>query len=201
MNSNFADLITVSLYANKIVTAGEGGAIVGKPNLIEKINKLKNQSQDPKRKFSHDEIGYNYRITNLQGAVFNAQWNRKAELLRARRRVFTSYQRELNNNGIAYSMNVGKDDSPWLMTIRLQNPNQDMQTITKLMMNSGIDTRPGFTAFSKMPYIAKKSKIGDLLVNSESLSQTLISLPTYPSLSNRQISDIVQALSEALQVD
>jgi dTDP-4-amino-4,6-dideoxygalactose transaminase len=87
------------------------------------------------------------------------------------------------------------------MTIRLQNLNQDIPKIIQHMADSGIDTRPGFTAMSKMQYIAKKSKINNPLVNSESLSKTLISLPTYPSLNNRQISEIVQALSEALQVD
>ena len=200
-NSSFADLITVSLYANKIVTSGEGGAVIGRLELIQRINKLKSQSQDPTRKFSHDEIGYNYRITNLQSAIFNAQWERRNHLLKARKKIFATYRQKLDEKEIAFIMNVGVDDSPWLVTINLQIQPERMQRVVDSMRDSGIDTRPGFTAISKMHYISRLSKLSGTLSCSEALSESLISLPTYPGLSTKEISYVVDELSKALRIE
>jgi perosamine synthetase len=189
------------LYANKIITSGEGGAIVGSFELIERIKKLKSQSQDPNKKFSHNEIGYNYRITNLQSAIFNAQWSRKEKLLKSRNKIFRTYEKALRNSGISYSMNIEENDSPWLMTIKLRDLKIEIDHVMSRLLESGIETRPGFTAMCRMDYISKVSKFVGGTVNSEALSTSIISLPTYPGLTSREILFIVHQLSEAISID
>ena len=71
---SFGDIAAFSMYANKIITSGEGGAITTNDDeIFERANWLHSLAFDKERKFIHEEIGYNYRITNLQAAIACAQ--------------------------------------------------------------------------------------------------------------------------------
>ena len=89
---SFGNCATFSFYGNKILTTGEGGMIVtNDKDLADRIRFLKDHAMDPNRRYWHPEVGYNYRITNLQAAIGCAQLERFNELLPgvARFSIFT----------------------------------------------------------------------------------------------------------------
>jgi perosamine synthetase len=196
--SNFGDIVTLSFYANKVITAGEGGAVVAPHSIIKRINYLKNQAQIDGANFNHGEVGFNYRISNLHAAVFNAQWSKLNTIEHRRRSVFSHYYKALNNANIEFSTNDCNDSAKWLFTISLldlQFPIKDLRTG---LAERGIESRPGFTPFSNIDYLKKVSKMDKVYPNSDLLAKTVISLPTYPRLKYEQIDFIVETMSTVL---
>jgi perosamine synthetase len=74
---SYANFLTTSFYGNKIFTSAEGGAVFGSEQSIKLIAKLKNHSASTEKKFYHDSLGYNYRITNIHAAIFSGQEEKK----------------------------------------------------------------------------------------------------------------------------
>ena len=194
-----ADLVTLSCYANKILTAGEGGAVIGNAAAIERIRILKNQAQNPKQKFSHSELGYNFRLTNVQAAIFNVQWSKRQQLLKKRTKVFERYISELNKSKITWKSNLIENSTPWLFTISIENPIVDMHKVIEIMKQGGIESRPGFTTITNTEYLSSKIKAVGTLENSNKLSQSLISLPTYPDLTRKKIRRVIETLEFAIE--
>ncbi len=84
---SFGDVATFSFYSNKIITTGEGGMVLtSNPKLAQACRSLKNLAFDPKRRFWHEAIGFNYRMTNIQAAIGLAQLE-KIDILLAKRRA------------------------------------------------------------------------------------------------------------------
>jgi perosamine synthetase len=184
------DLVTNSFYANKIITSGEGGSIFGPPALIEKIAILKNQGVEIPGSFQHSVLGYNYRISNLHAALFNSQWNKLEMLIKRRQEIFSRYEDFFSINFPKAKTNAFA--SPWLFTVNF--PNQEASELRNFLKLKQIETRPGFTPFHKYPYLAKfiKSKYSI----SESLSKGIISLPTFPELSNGELNYILESIMD-----
>ena len=194
-----ADLVTLSCYANKILTAGEGGAVIGNPEAIERIKILKNQAQNPKQKFSHSELGFNYRITNMQAAVFNVQWRKRERLLKKRQEIFQWYFEALNASSMNWKTSFQNDSTPWLFTILIENPKVNIAKTIEFLKKLGVESRPGFTPIASTEYLLDKIRISGTLVNSNDLSKSIISLPTYPKLRKKDIKRIVTALQLATE--
>ena len=89
---SFGAISTFSFYANKLVTSGEGGMVVtNDPALAEKCRKLRNLCFEPARRFVHEEIGWNYRMTNMQAAVGLAQLEKLDRTLERKRAIGRRY--------------------------------------------------------------------------------------------------------------
>jgi perosamine synthetase len=190
------DVITGSFYANKVFTSGEGGFIGSSSARMTKIRKLKNQGQASIGEFKHDVLGFNYRITNIQAAIFNAQWKKYKKILAMRRKVFMQYEKELNGHPQIEFIN--KDANPWLVAVRIFNSGQNVEILREKLQIAGVETRPGFQSFHKVKYIAGCSQIDNELSNSALLSRQIICLPTFPHLRKRQIKYVCQILVESL---
>ncbi len=194
-----ADLVTLSCYANKILTAGEGGAVIGNPEAIERIKILKNQAQNPKQKFSHSELGFNYRITNMQAAIFNVQWRKRERLLKRRQQIFKWYFAALKASSMNWKTSFQGDSTPWLFTISIENPNVRISKVIEVLKKAGVESRPGFTPIASTDYLLDKIRISGTLINSNDLSKSIISLPTYPKLREKDIKKIIMALQLATE--
>lgn len=190
------DIITGSFYANKVFTSGEGGFIGCNSERMEKILKLKNQGQTSIGEFKHDTLGFNYRITNIQAAVFNAQWKRYKKILSKRHKVFLMYEKAFR--GQPQLEFINKDSNPWLVAVRILRTDKTVELLREKLRIAGIETRPGFQCFHKVEYIATCSMITSELNNSELLSKQIICLPTYPNLKSRQIEYVCKSLVDAL---
>jgi perosamine synthetase len=186
------DVTTFSFYANKVITSGEGGAILASKSRIQKIDRIKSQNLEQVGTFKHAGIGYNYRITNLQAAVFRGQWIRRKRFMRRRLWVFNTYAKFLS--GHEFLLNSNLSDNPWLVTLQLKITGKQMNLLAKNLKNKGIETRRCFTPASEHDYVRAESICSGELIKSKQLSDQIISFPTYPSLSKKKIKYIVETL-------
>lgn len=97
---SFGTISTFSFYPNKLVTSGEGGMLVTDDlTLAERCRKLRNLCFEPTRRFIHEEIGWNYRMTNMQAAVGLAQLEKLNDTLQRKRRIGRRYGEALRSVG------------------------------------------------------------------------------------------------------
>lgn len=189
------DFATVSFFANKIITTGEGGAVFANKELIKKIRILKNQGIEEKGTFNHQVLGYNYRITNLAAAIFTSQWKQRGSIIKKRKKIFDCYKKELLNLNIDHSTNNDIMTSPWLFTIRLHNTNQKkLKDIQKLLKTNKIETRTSFKPLNQITYIQGEINNEAEMVVSKEYAESIISLPTFIGLKKRQIRKICELI-------
>lgn len=194
-NSWFGDLVTFSFYANKVITSGEGGGIWASSETIKKINSLKSQANEISGTFRHTGLGYNYRITNMQAALLDAQIKRLDEILEKRSTIFAWYEDKLvKPNGLKSNA----DANPWLFTVELPL-DSDTEYIRKQLAVKGVETRPGFTPLSEHPHIHSLANIQSDLGVSSRLSRYLISLPTFPEMTEKYVDFISANLEKELR--
>ncbi len=85
-----------SFFGNKIITTGEGGMLItDDAQLAARCRQLRDHGMAPERRYWHDEVGFNYRITNMQAAVGVAQMTRIDEVIRRKRAIMEQYRQEL----------------------------------------------------------------------------------------------------------
>ena len=95
---SFGDISTFSFYANKLLTMGEGGAILtDDPHIADQCRSLRNLYFQDKQRFVHDELGWNYRLTNLQAAVGIAQLERVDEFIEIKHKMGRIYHERLGH--------------------------------------------------------------------------------------------------------
>lgn len=194
-----ADISTFSFFGNKVVTSGEGGAVVTQDATIDrKVRKLRNQGNHESRRYFHDVLGYNYRMTNLSAAILCAQLERLPELLAARRRVVDQYDQLLsrNVNIQAQGRAPGAEPSPWMFSVLLTGRAEDHREEVSLQLKvDGVETRPVFNSVQSMPYLkdhrTHSTRTADILAKSG------LSLPTFPDMSHGQVKLIAESLIRA----
>ena len=96
---SFGDISTFSFYPNKHITTGEGGMIVcNDKKIAERCKSLRNLCFQKDKRFIHDEIGWNYRITSLQASLGLAQLNRLNDNVKRKREIGLRYRNNLEKN-------------------------------------------------------------------------------------------------------
>lgn len=174
------DCSCFSFFANKTITTGEGGmAVFKKKNIAQKARILINQGLSSKRKYYHDFVGSNYRLTNLQAGIGVAQLDRIDELLKMRKKIFKMYDQSLMQIKSIKLLpkNNWSTNSYWLYTLVVKNLGRlKRDKLIDNLQDLGIECRPGFFCLSEMkPF--KKFAYGKF-PNSKFLSENSISLPT-----------------------
>lgn len=183
---------TFSFYANKVITTGEGGAIVtNDDDFAASVRLLRRQSTSSTDRFWHGELGYNYRMTSMQAAIGLVQAQRMNELLIERHRVVRRYRRELAD---CLSFPEVSGMAPWMFTARLP-VGVSYAHVEQRMALSGIEVRPIFTPMHQLPMYKRPDCQFPV---STALHRSGISLPTYPDLSDDDVSFIATALRQAL---
>ncbi len=189
-----ADMGTFSFHATKTITTGEGGMVVTRDKtLADSMALYRSHGMQRKQFYWHDVPGHNFRLTNLQAALGCAQFERFEHIVKERKRVHKQYKKALSEmSGITIQL-FSKNIDPLLWAIALKlDPiayPQGRNSVMEQMKTKNIETRPGFVCPSMMEFYNCSS-----LPICEDLSQNVISLPNYPSLTENQISDICSKL-------
>ena len=188
---SLGDISTFSFFGNKILTSGEGGAILtNRVELDVKIRLLRGQGMDPKRRYWFSELGYNYRLSNLQASVFCAQFEKLDEFSQKRKLLFTRYEEIIKSIGT--SLFKSNDSyAPWLFTFLL-NEGLDRDDFMHFLEKQGIETRPAFPAIHLLPEYQKYSK--SEYIESTTVSNRGVSLPTFAGMSEAEFSYIEEAI-------
>ncbi|GAB4347066.1 MAG: DegT/DnrJ/EryC1/StrS family aminotransferase [Candidatus Abyssubacteria bacterium] len=189
-----ADAGCFSFYGNKVMTTGEGGMIVtNSAELDRRVRFLRDHAMDADRRYYHPEVGYNYRMTNMQAAVGRAQMRRIAWLISAKRRVARLYSRRLAHvEGI-----IPPPEMPWAKSIYwlytiMVDPSFGMSSeeLARRLAAVGIDTRRVFIPMHLLPMYATRRKFPI----SEKISHNGLSLPSSPTLTEDDIDHICESL-------
>ena len=194
------DCSCFSFFANKTITTGEGGMAVFKDRKYEEQARLVvNHGMNPKKKYYHDVVGNNFRMTNIQASIGVAQLKKVKKLLLERKKIVTQYNnyfKNIKDVELLPSNNWSKN-SLWLYTLLLKNASrQKRDLLVKSLINLGIDCRPGFGPLNNMkPY--KKYANGNYKVSNLISSQT-ISLPS-TNLSKLDINYIIKIFNQEFE--
>lgn len=202
---SFGDISTFSFYSNKQITSGEGGMIcTNNKKLFEKNKSLKNLCFGQKDRFNHDDIGWNYRYTNLQAALGYSQLKRIENIVKKKIQIGTRYYKNLCKNPnilINPPKNLkGHENIYWVVGILIKNKKIKAKKVSKILKKLNIETRPFFypmnkqDIFKKLNYEFHKYKFK----NSEYLSEYGFYLPSYLSLKNNQIDKISKIVNEII---
>lgn len=176
-----------SFYANKTVTTGEGGMLTtDDEELAARCRLLRDHAMPPQRRYWHDEIGFNYRMTNLQAAVGVAQLERIHEFIARKRRIAAWYRAELEDvPGITLPVEApGCTNIFWMFSILVDEPfplNRDALILA--LREHGVDSRPFFHPMDVLPPYRSETPRPIAL----SLSQRGLNLPSSPRLSQEQV--------------
>ncbi|WP_238916557.1 LegC family aminotransferase [Clostridium sp. YIM B02555] len=148
-----------SFNGNKIITTGGGGMIVANnQDDLNQIKYLSTQAKDDTLNYIHDEIGYNYRMTNLQAALGVAQLEKLEEFIEIKRNNYNLYKEAFENIAKATILDFNEDIRPnyWFYSLVLDNMNKD-EIINKLLENK-IQTRPIWGLIHKQkPYLQSQA--------------------------------------------
>ena len=194
----FGDAATFSFYGNKTITTGEGGMIVFKDKAVaERAAMLRDHGMQKTRRYWHEEIGYNYRLTNLQAAIGVAQFERLDEFVSAKIK-FAHFYNELFSPTGYFQIPVRNEkiiNSYWLYTcmVKVDAPFTRDELIY-FLGQKGVETRPVFFPMHIMPPYTGFTKVR--LPVSSSLSERGISFPSSVSLTDLElahISDMVKS--------
>jgi perosamine synthetase len=191
----FGIISCFSFYGNKIITTGEGGmCLTDDEELSEKMKILRDHGMNPNKKYWHDIIGFNYRMTNLQAAIGVAQLKKIDRLVNKKREIATIYKellKDLPSVVPAPEMPWAKSVY-WLYSILVEKTlrNKALEHFAK----QGIEARPFFYPSHILP--PYKSSLQ--LPIAEELSASGLNLPSGTSLSKNQIRAVTKSLKEVL---
>lgn len=183
----FGEVATFSFFGNKTITTGEGGMVVAKDRtVIEKAYHLKNQGVSQVREYWHDVVAYNYRMTNICGAIGLAQLEQAGAILAKKREVATWYREGLV--GLPLKTHNELPDtvhSFWMCSIAVDDASV-RQALRDHLKRAGIETRPLFYPSHTLPHCATSESFPV----AESLASRGINLPSYPDLTESQVATI-----------
>ena len=201
---SFGDLSTFSFYANKQVTTGEGGMIsVNSEKLYKKCNSLKNLCFGKINRFNHDDLGWNYRLTNIQAALGLSQLKNIKNTIRKKMEIGNYYYEKLkfnNNIQILPPFNSFSKNIYWVVGILIKNKKMTALNLSKKLLKFGIETRPFFWPMHQQS-IFKKLKLfkNQNYPNSTYLSKYGLYLPSYFLLKKREINKISNVINKILR--
>jgi perosamine synthetase len=189
-----------SFFGNKTLTSGEGGCFVTDDDeLFEYINNIRNQGQSSE-KFIHSNLGYNYRMTNIQAALLYGQLESINEIIEKKSNIFNTYKKNLSSiEGVSFQeIDVSTQHSNWMFSIRFNNIDLHTKKLLELYLyQMGVETRPIFYSINNhehLKHIKSENKISDILN-----SQVLI-LPSHPNLNKGQILYICKLIKDFFKV-
>lgn len=185
-----------SFYGNKIITTGEGGMLVtNDAALADRCRMLRDHAMPPERRYWHEEVGFNYRMTNLQAAVGVAQMERIDDFLARKRAIAKAYDaalRDVPGLVLPYER-PGYTNVYWMYSVLVQEPCPlSRDEMIHALRGRGIDSRPFFHPLDTLPFYAGETPRPTALA----LSKTGLNLPSFPRLTDDQVAYICDTLRE-----
>lgn len=194
---SFGIISCFSFFGNKVITTGEGGmCVTDNKDLNEKMRVLRDHGMSKDRKYYHEIVGFNYRMTNLQAAIGTAQVEQIDSILEWRERLEEQYRKAFSNvKGVILQRNdlAGRKKIAWLVSILIEEDKRDT-ALAKLKEN-GIDVRAFFIPLSEMDIYKKYAKECSI---SKHISKMGLNLPTTYEVNREGIEKIVCLIKSIL---
>ena len=198
---SFGDASCFSFFGNKTITTGEGGMVLFKNSRVaKKARMLRDHGMSPSKRYWHEIVGYNYRMTNIQAAIGLAQLERVESFIKNKRDLAKAYSKRFRNiNHIIQPYEAPwAYNTYWLYTV-LISPEFGISRdeIIRFMSFNEIETRPVFFPLHEMPIYKKYTK-GNFFPNSKLISEQGLCLPSAYNTSNEDIEKVVNIFKTML---
>jgi perosamine synthetase len=200
---SFGTASCFSFYANKLVTTGEGGMLlVDDDQLAQRAKSLRNLAFVPPRRFVHHELGFNYRLTNLQAALGLAQLERMDDIVARKRWLGDQYTQRLRD---IHAIELQKEE-PWAKSVFWmyglvvhEESGLDAAKLAGLLAERGVETRPFFLGMHEQPVLRKRGLFhGESYPIAERIARQGLYLPSGLALDEFQLERVCQAVREIL---
>jgi perosamine synthetase len=192
-----------SFYANKLLTTGEGGMLmVDDDHLAERARRVRNLGFQPGRRFLHAELGFNFRLTNMQAALGLAQIDRMDDIVARKRRMGQAYTERLSEvAGLELQV-----QQPWARSVYWmfglvlnEETGLDAEKFAARLRVSGVDTRPFFLGMHEQPVLRDMGLFGgESYPVAERIARQGVYLPSGLGLDEPQIDRVCRAVREAV---
>ncbi len=197
---SLSDISCFSFYGNKIITTGEGGMVLtNNAELADKARRFKDLHHSAKR-FIHDGLGYNYRLTNVQAAIGCGELEHIDEYIAKKQWLDTKY-RELLQDIPGLKLPVtkpGVKNVYWMYAILIdpQTFGMDKDDLRSKLKEQGVDTRDFFYAPSQQPILKQTYKDMGNFPNTEKIAANGLYLPSGLAITEEQINYVGQQLKK-----
>jgi len=203
---SFGDASILSFYPNKHITTGEGGMVLTSSNeLADRCRLLRNLAFEGKRRFVHYELGWNFRMSNLQAAVGCAQLeniDRNLKLKRQIGKLYNEHLRDLNRIMLPKSGFGSEFNVYWVFTIVLEaNIDATAEDVMRGLREKGVGTRPMFWPIHRQPvFLEMYPEFESMsLPNSEFLAEKGLYLPSGLGLDLAIIPEICEKVRNVIE--
>lgn len=202
MAGTIGDYGAYSFNGNKIITTGGGGAITAKnPSDLDYVKYLSTQAKDDALYYVHNEIGYNYRMTNVQAAIGVAQLELLSEFIQRKQKNYDTYQKCLKKIGLPQLLKFrqGTESNKWFYSFPIPKECAvEVRTLIELLQDEKIQTRPIWGLIHEQkPY---QSDIAYEIEKAEEYSRCIINVPCSTSLTEEEIERVVKVLADKLDL-
>ena len=197
---SFGDISTFSFYPNKHITTGEGGMVVtNNSELAEKCKSIRNLCFKPEQRFVHEELGWNFRMSNIQAAVGLAQLEQLEFAIKRKREIGETYN-NLFNNFTKLQLPLTKtnysDNIYWVYGLVCKN-NCDTKKAMYSLKKKNVGTRPFFWPMHEQPVFHKMGLFqGESYPVAEKLARKGFYIPSGLGITNQQISRVANTVLE-----
>lgn len=201
---SMGDVAAFSFYANKIITTGEGGMVVtDDPQIAWRAASYRNLCFKPEKRFYHTELGYNFRMTNLQAAIGIAQLERVEEFISIKRSLGKYYRKRLSTiPGVRFQVEKPYARSVyWMYSIELDESfGVDAETMMTGLRDRGIDTRPFFMGLHAQPVLREMGLFRrEKYLNTDIAYKQGLYLPSGLTLTEQQIEVVCNAVEQIMK--
>jgi perosamine synthetase len=197
------DVSCFSFYANKLITTGEGGMVLtNDPEIAAKARSLRNLCFRPDRRFYHTELGYNFRLTNVQAAMGLAQLERFEQILEKKRWIGRKYT-EILSDLSAIQLPVEETWAQqvfWMYGLVLNDDTGiDAIEFAQRLREQGVETRPFFLGMHEQPvFHARGLFVGEQYPVAEKIARQGLYLPSGLTLTSEQIDTVCRSVKLCL---
>lgn len=199
MVGGIGDINAFSFYANKIITTGEGGMCTTNSDKLAAIaRKMKDLSHSQAKRFIHDDLGYNYRMTSLQAALGSGQLKHVDEFLSTKTHMAKLYEEGLRDvPGITLPITKSwATHVYWMYAILIDDSKFGMSKdeFRANLLEKGIDTRDFFYAPSTQPALTERGLGGGSFPVTERLAKDGCYLPSGLAITDEQIKTVCETI-------
>ncbi len=201
---SFGDISTFSFYPNKHITTGEGGMVLTNDDrLMERCRSLRNLCFQPKKRFVHEELGYNFRMTNLQAALGIAQTERLDEFVARKRAMgkrYTELLKDVPGLDLPLISTEYAENIYWVYGLILKDDVPfDAEEAMRRLSGLKVGSRPFFWPMHEQPVFHKMGLFAqETYPIAERLARRGFYIPSGMALMNEQIERSASALKTIL---
>jgi perosamine synthetase len=201
---SFGDISIFSFYPNKHITTGEGGMIVtNDEKLAERCKSLRNLCFKKERRFVHDELGWNYRMTNMQAAMGLAQLEVLDKTVKKKRHIgkkYTTLLQDIQDLQIPLERTDYAENIYWVFGIVLKETcKYDGIEFMKLLDKEGIGNRPFFWPMHEQPVLIKMDFFRkEKYPEAERIARRGFYIPMGPDITDTEIETVAETVKKLL---